>query len=95
MSIATFPEENLHLAGASSACPQPSAPTAHSADSHKMMMMGSHEAAGGAMAGLSGLSGGHGGGTMSELQNELEGIQAGIHQVPKYFFMILTTPSGM
>ena len=76
------------MAGASSACPQPSAPTAHSAESHKMMMMGSHEAAGGAMAGLSGghsggHGGGHGGGTMSELQNELEGLQAGIHQVPK------------
>jgi len=45
------------------------------------MMMGSHEASGGGMAGLSGLPGGHGGGAMSELQNELEGIQAGIHQV--------------
>ena len=81
MSIATFPDENSHLAGAAAACVQPSAPSALSANENhsnrQMMIIGSNEQAAAAAAN-------HGPGAISELaglQNELEGIQAGIHQV--------------
>ena len=77
MSIATFPDDF----GAASACAQPSAPPAISAiDSHRQqqqqqqMMLGAGMVTGsGAISELAGL------------QNELEGIQAGIHQVCSSF----------
>ena len=80
MSIATFPDDF----GAASACGQPSAPPAISAiDSHRQqqqqqqqqqMMLGAGMVTGsGAISELAGL------------QNELEGIQAGIHQVCSSF----------
>ena len=75
MSVATFPDESAHLAGAAS-CLNPSAPPALTAESHHMRI-GSDQA-----TGFTGLVSGQG--TISELaglQNELEGIQAGIHQV--------------
>ena len=78
MSVATFPDESAHVAGAAS-CLNPSAPPALSAltaESHHMRI-GSDQA-----TGFTGLVSGQG--TISELaglQNELEGIQAGIHQV--------------
>jgi hypothetical protein len=98
MSIATFPDENSHLAGAAGAatCVPPSAPSAH--ESHRQMMMinnNEHAAAAAAAA-----SGNHGPGAISELaglQNELEGIQAGIHQVRNscFFTSSLSKLSGV
>lgn len=90
MSIATFPDENSHLAGAAGAtCVPPSAPSAH--ESHRQMMMINNNEQTAAAAAAA--SGNHGPGAISELaglQNELEGIQAGIHQVRNSCFITLS-----
>jgi hypothetical protein len=82
MSIATFPDENAHFGAGASACIQPSAPPAlAAADGHRPQMMMSGEIMSAGPGAISELAAG--------LQNELEGLQAGIHQVEFFAYFSL------